>query len=186
MSSALRLNGWLTQQVLTAREHAEELIVQIVSIGQHDERRVFHRNLADDALGIEDHSQAFTASLCIPNHAHPPVAEPPSQKVPSLIATFRFRNARGLLEHSTQGPLHRHPDGVELVVPGHLLVELSTTVVLEGYEVAQEFEEVALVEHTLQEHLQMFCGQSLANGQRSPPPSCDQCFAAARPSCCAS
>jgi hypothetical protein len=55
---------------------------------------------------------------------------------------------------------------VELVVPGHLLVELSTTVVLEDDEVAQEFEEVALVEHTLQEHLQMFCGQFLANGQR--------------------
>jgi hypothetical protein len=43
-----RLSGLhrrLAQQVLAAREGAEELVVEVVAVGEHDQRRVLHRRL---------------------------------------------------------------------------------------------------------------------------------------------
>ena len=46
--AALGLHRRLAQQVRAAREGAEELVVEVVAVGEHDERRVLHRRLADD------------------------------------------------------------------------------------------------------------------------------------------
>ena len=40
------LHRRLAQQLVAARERAEELIVEVVAVGQHDERRVLHRRIA--------------------------------------------------------------------------------------------------------------------------------------------
>ena len=55
----LCLHGGLTQKVGAAREGGEELIVEVVAVGQHDDGGVFHRQIADDAPGVESHGQAL-------------------------------------------------------------------------------------------------------------------------------
>ncbi len=54
-----RLHRRLAQKVLAARERAEELIVQIVAVGEHDDGGVLHRGLQNGAAGIERHGQAL-------------------------------------------------------------------------------------------------------------------------------
>ena len=71
---AVRLHRRLAQQVLAARKGAEELVIQVIAVGQHDDGGVAHRRLADDAPGIEDHSQTFARPLGVPDHADAPVA----------------------------------------------------------------------------------------------------------------
>ena len=72
--AALGLHRRLAQQVLAAREGAEELVVEVVAVGEHDEGRVLHRRLADDAPGVEGHRQALARALRVPDHADAPVA----------------------------------------------------------------------------------------------------------------
>jgi predicted dinucleotide-utilizing enzyme len=43
------LDRILSQQVATAGEGAEELVVQVVSVGDDDDRRVHHRRIEDEA-----------------------------------------------------------------------------------------------------------------------------------------
>ena len=64
----------LPQQVLAHAEGAEELVVQIVAVGQHDQRRVLHRRVLDDLAGIERHQQALARALRVPDHADLAVA----------------------------------------------------------------------------------------------------------------
>ena len=64
----------LPQQILTARERAEELVVKVVAIGEDDERRILHRRLVDDAPGVERHRQALARALRVPDDADAPVA----------------------------------------------------------------------------------------------------------------
>ena len=71
---AVRLHWRLAQQVLAARKGAEELVIQVIAVGQHDDGGVFHGLLADDAPGIEDHSQTFARPLGMPDHTDTPVA----------------------------------------------------------------------------------------------------------------
>ncbi len=74
VGAALGLHRRLAQQVLAAREGAEELVVEVVAVGEHDDGRVLHRRLADDAAGVERHRQALARALRVPDHADPPVA----------------------------------------------------------------------------------------------------------------
>ena len=69
-----RLDRRLAQQFPAAREGGEQLIVEIVAVGQDHHGRVFHRRLADDASGVERHRQAFAGPLRVPHHADAPVA----------------------------------------------------------------------------------------------------------------
>ena len=46
----------------------EQLIIQIVSIGNNNNRWIFHARMTDHFPGIEYHGQALTASLCVPYH----------------------------------------------------------------------------------------------------------------------
>ena len=66
--------GRLAQQVLAHAERAEELIVEIVAVGQHDQRRVLHRRMLDDLARVERHQQALAGALRVPDHADLAVA----------------------------------------------------------------------------------------------------------------
>ena len=52
--------------------------------------------------------------------------------------------------------LHRHIDGPELMVAGHLLGKLAGALVLEDDEVADQIQETAMVEDTLNNDLQLW------------------------------
>src|SRR5713101_7833432 len=72
--AALGLHRLLTQQLVAPRERSEELIIQIVSIREHNDSRVLHLRLKDEPSRIEDHRQRLTRSLRVPNDTHTPVA----------------------------------------------------------------------------------------------------------------
>ena len=86
--AALGLHRRLAQQVLAAREGAEELVVEVVAVGEHDEGRVLHRRLADDAPGVERHRQALARALRVPDHAHAPVAGLAARLAARLVAAL--------------------------------------------------------------------------------------------------
>src|SRR5690606_33957647 len=80
----------LAQQILAARESAEKLIVEVVAVGEHDDRGVLHRRLADDPPGVESHRQALARALGVPHHANAPVARLAAGLAPRLVAPDRL------------------------------------------------------------------------------------------------
>src|SRR2546428_9544297 len=70
MFPAVRLLRLLPQQFVTARKRAEELIVQIVPVSEHDERWILHRRMHYEPTGIERHGERLSRSLRVPDHAH--------------------------------------------------------------------------------------------------------------------
>ena len=120
------LHRRLAQQVAAAREGAEELVVEVVAVGQHHDRRVGHRRVQDHAPGIEGHRQALARALRVPDHADAPVAGLAARPLAGLVPARRFRHpVRGQRLRGAQRLFHRHVHRVELVVAGHLLDELA-------------------------------------------------------------
>ena len=74
MLPAGRLNRDLTKDFVAALELAEKLVVEVVAVSQHHQRRVLHRRVAHDAGRIEEHGKALAAALGVPDHARPAVA----------------------------------------------------------------------------------------------------------------
>ena len=107
----------------------------------------------------------------MPDHADAPVARLAARLRARLVAPDRSatRSAARPLGRA-QRLLHRHVHRVELVVAGHLLDERAAARVLEHDEVAHQVEEAPLVEHALEQHLQLRqvrVGQRLAR-DRAP------------------
>ena len=147
----LGLHRRLAQQLLAAGEGAEELVVQVIAVGQDDDGRILHRRLADDGTGVEGHGEALAGALGVPDDADAAVARLSAGLLASLVAPGGFGGAQQL--GGTQGFVHGDADGVELVVAGHLLGRRAA-VVLEHDEVPQQGEEAARLEDALQHHLQ--------------------------------
>ena len=59
VGAALDLRRRLPQQIGAASESAEELVVEIVAVSQHDDGGVLHRRIANESAGIERHRQAL-------------------------------------------------------------------------------------------------------------------------------
>src|SRR5207249_7578475 len=68
------LHRRLTQQITTSSERAEKLIVEVVAIGNHDDRRVLHLGMQDHTPRIEGHRQALAGTLRVPDNPNPAVA----------------------------------------------------------------------------------------------------------------
>ena len=76
IGTACRLHGRLAQEVLAASEGPEELVVKVVPVGQHDEGRIRHGGLADDAPRVEGHREALAGALGVPGR--PPMRRSPA------------------------------------------------------------------------------------------------------------
>ena len=111
---ARRLHGRLAQQVGAAREGGEELVVEVVAVGQHDDGGVLHRRLADDAPGIEGHRQALARTLGMPDDADAPVARHATGGAAGLVTALLLGNLLlrplPLQLRRTQGLGHRRRD----------------------------------------------------------------------------
>ena len=155
VGAALRLRWRLAEQVLAAREGAEELVVEVVAVGEDDDGRVVHRRLARDGSGVEGHRQALASALRVPDDADAAVAGL-AAALETLVAACLLGDARG-------GPqlrcAHRLGDGsahgVELVVAGQLLLQCAATVVLEHDEVVDQSEQPLPIADTLQQDPQL-------------------------------
>ena len=84
---------------MAALELAEELVVEIVSVGQHHQRRVLHRTLADHPGCEEQHGETLAAALRVPDHARPPVAR---------LAKYRYMIGMERFD-SDKAKLYTHP-----------------------------------------------------------------------------
>ena len=73
-SRSVGLLGCLAQQVLAQAEGAEQLVVEVVAVGEDDERRVGERRAADGEAGEERHQQALARALRVPDDADLAVA----------------------------------------------------------------------------------------------------------------
>src|SRR5207253_2930662 len=73
--TAFGLHRRLAQEILAAREGAEKLLVEVVAVGEHDDGRVLHRQLADDASGVEGHRQSLARALRVPDPPEAPVTQ---------------------------------------------------------------------------------------------------------------
>ena len=80
---------------MAALELAEELVVEIVAVGQHDQRRVLHRRVPDDARGVEEHREALAAALRVPDHAGATVARLAAVHPARPVGCPRLRAPRG-------------------------------------------------------------------------------------------
>ena len=142
--------GWRSRSWQRAKV-AEELIVELVTVGQHDHGRVCHRGLADDAPGVERHGQALPRALGVPHHADPSVAGIAARLPAGFVTAARLCDpSRFVLERRrAQGLADRGLYRVELVP------DQRAAVVLEHDEVAQQRQEAPLLEDALDQHLQL-------------------------------
>src|SRR5690606_36498718 len=67
--AAFSLLGRLPQEFLGAAESFVELSVEVVAVGDHDDRRVLHLRLLDEFPGVANHGDALARSLRVPNDA---------------------------------------------------------------------------------------------------------------------
>ena len=161
----------LTQQISATGEGAEELVVEVIPVCEHNDRWIFHRRMQDHAAGIENHRQTLTGALCVPDHAHAPVAGLTPK--PLLVLSDACGFCRSACSSRVSRPerfFDRNVHCVKLVVAGNLLIELSAAKVLEDNEVAHQLEETTFLEHSLQQDLKL--SQALrsigSSGYRSP------------------
>ncbi len=145
--AALGLHGRLPDQIPAHRERSEELVVQIVAVGQYHQRRVFEQRMPDELPGVKRHQQTLARPLGVPDHTHAPVAWLLILRRGQAIArrVFLRQIFRG---QRAQGLLHRFFHRVELVVAGDDLDQPRAGLAEHG-EIAHEIEQSALREHTL-------------------------------------
>ena len=136
---ALGLNRRLPKQVPAVGESAEELIVKIITISQHDDGRVFHCRFADDPPGIKGHGQTLARTLCVPDHADAPVARTATRPAAGLVASGSLVEELGPLQLGRPQRLgNGRADGVELMISRHLLDQSPAAVILKHDEVANQ------------------------------------------------
>ena len=150
-------------EVLAAGEGAEELVVEVVAVGEDDDGWVFHRWIPDKGAGVEGHGEALAGALGVPDDAYAAVAGLAAGPGAGLVAATDLGNSAqaGGAESLGDGD----PDRVELVIAGHLLGEGAAAVVLKHDEVADQGDEAVGVADALEHHLDLGrvgIGQGLA------------------------
>ena len=149
---ALSLRRRLAQEVSATGEGAEELVIQVVAVGQHHHRRVPHGRLADDPTGVEGHGQALARSLGVPDHPDATVARVAAGLAAGLVAPGLIANPH---LGRAQSLVHCHLHRVELVIACHLLDQRPAAVVLEHHEVADQRKKSLRFADALQHHLKL-------------------------------
>ena len=140
---------------MAAGEGAEELIVEVVAVGDHDDGRVLHRRVQDHASRVEGHREALARALRVPDDAHASIARFTARLAPSPVPSRCVRDVPLGESRCAQRFFHRSIDGVELVIAGHLLDELAAALVLEDNEITQKVEKTAPLKNAIEQHLEL-------------------------------
>ena len=154
MLDRVRLHRSLPQDFVATLELAEELIVQVVSIGQENQRRILHRRLFDDAAGVEEHRQALARTLRVPDDADAAIAFRAALHLARPIGSLCFPGP--VFAGGANRFIDRGFDGVELMITRHQLMHRAGVgIVFEDDEVADEIEKAPLLENAPNERLQL-------------------------------
>lgn len=122
---AFDLDRILAQQIAAAPEGSEQLVVQIVAIGQDHQGRVLQLGQMHDAAGQKCHQERFAGALRVPDHTALAIKVPGRQDRP-----------------------HRLTDGMKLMIAGGLL-DRALAIILEHHEPAQHVQQNAAVQYPL-------------------------------------
>ena len=112
---------------MAALELAEELVVEIVAVGQHHQRRVLHRRMPHDARGVEEHREALAAALRVPDHARAAVARLAAMHPARPVGARLLRAAPLVHAAGAHRFLHRRVHRVELMVARDDLVQRAAS-----------------------------------------------------------
>jgi len=129
VTAAVGLLRSLTQQLPGYAKRGEQLIVEVVAVREHDQRRVIH--VEADLSGIEDHGQTLAGTLGMPDNAD---------------ATVAF--------HRLPGFLQGFVDGVVLVVSSQNLDQRRTVILVEQ-EAAQDVQQAGRLTHSANDDFQL-------------------------------
>ena len=105
--AAFGLNGRLPQQIAAPGKGPEELVVEVVAVGEHEDGRVLHVRMQDQAAGVEGHGQALARTLGVPDHPtrrspdSPPGWRPASYRPRSSMPRGDGRAARSVSSTAT-------------------------------------------------------------------------------------
>ena len=148
--------------MLTVAKGLKELLIQVVAVGDNDQRRVVHRLGQDQFTGIEDHGETLTAALSVPDHAGPLIAFGLAGDGGQAIR-FRFlAHHLGRISRRAQGRGNGAVDGIILMVGGDLLDRLVAALFKDD-EMANEIKERLLVEQSLDQRHQCTFGFRVDN-----------------------
>src|SRR5215831_10697351 len=152
-SVAFSLHRFLSEEIAAARKGREQLVVEIIAVGDHDDGRVFHRRVQDQPPGVEGHRQALARALRVPDDADPLVPRFAAEAVAREIGSGRFLGLRREIG-GAQRLLDRDIGRVELVISRDLFGERAAAEILEHNEMADEIEKPARVEDAGEHDLQ--------------------------------
>jgi hypothetical protein len=153
--AAVSLNRLLADQVGAHRKGAEQLVVEIVAVGDHHDGRVFQLRQTHQLASVEGHQEALARTLGVPDDPNPPVAG-------TVVAHTRQPIVLGVLPRRIAERVGNRPQGggdgtlhgVELVVAGDDLHEPAAHVAEHG-EVAQQGEQPGTLEDPLDQHREL-------------------------------
>ena len=145
------LDRGLAQKVLAARKSPEELVVQVVAVGEHDDGGVLHRGFADHAPRVEGHAEALAGALGVPDDADAAISRRSAVLLRLESAGFRHPIGAG----GAQGLAHGDIDGVELMIARDLLDHRTAAGVLKDDEVFKKIQKPSLVEDALDHDLKL-------------------------------
>ena len=135
-----RLHGRLWEDAGRREGFTEELVVEVVAVGDEHQGRVCHALITHDLRGVEHHLEALARPLRVPHHA---------------TATVPIGTG------SLHGGLDGRVDGPVLVILGHALHEcprgltrclVGDGLVAEDGEVLQQIKEALRLEDSLDQH----------------------------------
>ena len=127
--SALSVHWVLAQEIFTLCKLPEQLIVQVVSVSQHNDSRTVQCFLKQ--MGIEYHRQGLAAALCMPEHA-----------------TFTIGNGSSL------GRLNCFSYGKILMIASQNLKGIHA-LVREADKILYQVKQTLFLEHTLKESIKL-------------------------------
>lgn len=156
--AAERLDGRLADEVDAEGKGVEELVIEVVAVGDDDDGGVVHGGVEDDAPGIKRHGKALAGALGVPDNADALVAGGAGADGSGEVAgigRFVYPIGSGQFAARAQGLLDGDVDGVELVVAGHDLAGLTAPVILEDDEVAEVLQEAGGLEEAVNERVEL-------------------------------
>ena len=134
------LHRRLAEDVRAALELTEKLVVQVVAVGQHHQRRVLHRRMPHHAGGEEEHGETLAAALRVPDDTRTTVARLASMHATRPVGALVFSKHARWLDHAAgpHGFLHRGIHRVKLMVTRDDLVQCTRVrIFLEDDEMVQ-------------------------------------------------
>ena len=130
------LHRLLAQQVLGQAEHAKQLPIQVIAVGNHHNRRVLQLGLLQHPRGKAGHGDALARALRVPHH-------------PTLAAHRGGRIFVGRLQH----PRNRRTHRVVLVVARHFFHQAA--IVFKQHAIAQVVQQNFWCQHTANQCFQL-------------------------------